>query len=175
MKKISKPLSDEYAPFYAGYVEQLGEEEAISFLRNQLADTMRLFGTMDESKLDYAYAAGKWTIAELIGHVIDVERVMSYRILRFSRKDNTILPGFDQDLYVENGGHDSRSKGSLISEWNGLRKANLELIQGLSADQTLQTGTSSEVIFSVRALIYILGGHAKHHIEILKSHYLTNL
>ncbi|MFY0608625.1 MAG: DinB family protein [Cyclobacteriaceae bacterium] len=174
MKKINKPQPQEYDSFYAGYVHKIGEASIVPFLISQLDSLTEILEGLDDSRLLYAYEDNKWSIAELIGHIIDVERVMSYRVLRFSRKDQTVLPGFDQDLYVLHGNHNDVSKESLITEWRGLRKSNIEMINRLIEEQCIYTGTASGVIFSVRALIYILGGHAEHHLDILKQRYLPN-
>lgn len=171
MNKIGKPKPEEYANFYRGYIELVGEKDVIEYLSNQSDSFSGYLEKIPKEKVDFAYDEGKWTVAQVLGHIIDVERVMSYRILRFSRQDKTPIPGFDQNTYVENSFFGARSIKSLSAELLGLRTANIELIKSLTEEQTKYTGQSNEVILSVRALVYILGGHLAHHWNILKERY----
>ena len=171
MNKIGKPKPEEYANFYRGYIELVGDQDVIEYLTDQSDSFSAYLKKIPKEKMGFAYKEGKWTVAQVLGHVIDVERVMSYRILRFSRQDKTPIPGFDQDIYVENSSFEARSISSLKAEILGLRAANIELIKSLTEEQTKYTGQSNEVIFSVRALVYILGGHLAHHWNILKDRY----
>lgn len=168
---ISKPLANEYANFYQGYIELVGEEPILQYLNVQSDSFVQFLKEIPTDRLKDAYEPGKWTIAEVIGHVIDVERVMAYRALRFSRADKTVLAGFEQDDYVANGHFNKRSLESLVAEFEGLRIASIEMINGIDEDQSLYTGEANGAIFSVRALIYIMAGHVAHHRQVLVSRY----
>ncbi|VXD12496.1 DinB family protein [Marinoscillum sp. 108] len=171
MNKIGKPKPEEYANFYRGYIELVGDQDVIEYLSDQSDSFSTYLEKIPKEKMSFAYHEGKWTVAQVLGHIIDTERVMAYRILRFSRQDKTPIPGFDQNTYVENSFFEARSITSLRAELMGLRAANIELIKSLTEEQTKYTGQSNEVIFSVRALVYILGGHLAHHWNILKERY----
>ena len=128
-------------------------------------------GVSDE-KANTAYAEGKWSIKELLGHIIDTERVFVYRLLRFSRADETPLAGFDQDPYVSASRANERSLQSLTDEFDHLRKANMFLIENLAETDLERSGKASGNSITVRALVYITGGHTQHHMNILKERYL---
>ncbi|MEQ9307773.1 MAG: DinB family protein [Marinoscillum sp.] len=169
--EIEKPLANEFANFYRGYTAQVGDEKVVEFIARQATEFAEYLKNIDDAKMDYRYGEDKWTVAQVLGHIIDTERVMSYRILRFSRKDKTPIAGFEENDYVMNADFQNRSKSSLMNEFNALRSANYEMISNLSEDQTLLTGESNGAIFSVRALIYILAGHVAHHWMILRTRY----
>lgn len=169
--KIDKPQSSEYAPFYQGYIEQLDQQDVLTVLKDQLRSYEELVLGLTSEQLQFAYAPDKWKIIDVMGHINDVERIMSYRLLRFSRGDFTVLPGFDENSYVSNGHFSDASKESLLKEFLAMRAANLELISRLSEDQMLKSGESNGSICSVRALIYILAGHLQHHVSILVERY----
>jgi hypothetical protein len=170
MKKMKKPKTDEYNEFYQGYISQVGDQEVFGFLERNIEEYVVYIKSQEDTRLSYSYAPEKWTLSQVLGHISDVERVMAYRILRFSRKDKTEIPGFDQDHYVENGFFDS-SRQSYIKEIEALRSANLELIRNLKDEQLSYTGIADGNLFTVRALIYILAGHMSHHLNVLKKRY----
>lgn len=169
--KISQPHASEYGHFYRGYIEQVGESDVRKLLSEQLEAYEQLIARISMDAMNYAYAEGKWTVAEVLGHMNDTERLMSYRLLRFSRRDKTVLPGFDENDYVTYGDFKRIPKESFLEEFIHLRKANLLMIDRLSGEQYALTGESNGIIFSVRALIYILAGHLKHHMNILVERY----
>lgn len=170
---MNRPQPNEYAVFYKGYIDSVPDENIFFFLQDQTDEFIAFLHTLHDVDLQYRYQEGKWTIAELLGHIIDTERVMVYRILRFSRNDKTPIPGFDQDPYVKYGTYNSRSLDSLIAEFEGLRRSNLELIGAVTDEQSKWTGEANEKIFSVRALVYIIAGHLIHHTRILREKYLN--
>ena len=169
--KISQPLASEYNPFYGGYIEKIGDQDVIKVLNSQLSDLESLFSGLSEETLSYAYGEGKWTVVEVLGHMVDVERIMSYRLLRFCRGDKTALPGFEENDYVISGEFTSSMKDSLVDEFSHLRKANLKLIGRMEEHHMTLTGESNGSSTSVRALIYILAGHLQHHMGILVERY----
>ncbi|MFT7238920.1 MAG: hypothetical protein ACI93L_003016 [Cyclobacteriaceae bacterium] len=171
LRKMKKPENNEYAPFYQGYVEAVPEGDLLSFLKNQKIQLLSLFSDLSKEDLDYAYAKGKWTVGQVLGHIIDVERVMSYRALCISRGDSQSLPGFDQDEYVETGKFINREIASFKMEFEGLRLSNIALFESFSDAEFDKRGIASGVTFSVRALIFITAGHVQHHLNILSAKY----
>ena len=170
--KLSRPETSEYAAFYANYVALVENPDIISALENQMSELQDLCTSISEEKSLYSYAEGKWTIKELLGHLIDGERIFAYRAYRISRNDQTPLSGFEQDDYIENGHFNDAKLTDLIEEFNLLRKANLIFFKSLKDNAWLHTGIASDVPVSVRALAYMIVGHVTHHTNILKSKYL---
>jgi len=170
---MSRPEKKEYAEYYETYVSLVAETDIVSALQNQLAEIENLFAEITEEKGAHAYAEGKWSIKELVGHMNDGERIFSYRALRISRADKTPIEGFEQDGYIENSNFNAASLAYLLEEFALLRRANILLFKNLSADGWARTGTASGWEFSVRALAYIMVGHVRHHANILKERYLN--
>ncbi len=129
------------------------------------------FGVIPERKASYRYAKGKWSVKELLGHLIDAERIFSYRALRISRKDKTHLSGFDENLYVKNSNFDKRKLKDLLEEFILVRQANIIMIKSFTEDMLKQRGNANNHPITVRALVYVMYGHTRHHIEILKERY----
>ncbi|WP_421878242.1 DinB family protein [Marinoscillum sp.] len=169
--KISRPHPSEYGHFYRGYIDKVADQDVRQLLDKQLNTYQSMISHIDEEQMHYAYTDGKWTVAQVLGHINDTERIMAYRILRFSRRDKTELPGFDENEYVLNGDFKEVTKDSFLDEFLHLRKSNLVLIDRLSDEVLAFTGESNGMIFSVRALIHILAGHLKHHMDILVERY----
>lgn len=170
---MNRPEKNEYAEYYETYVSLVGETDVVSAMQNQIDELNELFSQISDEKGLYAYAEGKWTIKELLGHLIDGERVFAYRAFRFSRADKTPLPGFDQTPYIENANYNSIKITDLLSELILLRKSNILLFSNLSDEAWSRTGIASDNEISVRALVYILVGHIRHHLNILKERYLS--
>jgi uncharacterized damage-inducible protein DinB len=169
---ITKPTIDEYAPFYANYVAQNGDADVIQTLTELKDSTYKLFNSLPLEKADYAYAPGKWTLKQLLSHMIDAERVFAYRVLCFSRGDKNALPGFDENDYVEQADLSIRTLNDLAQEFRVLREANLYLYRSITTEQSLITGVASDKVVSVRALLYIIAGHEIHHVNVIKERYL---
>lgn len=169
---ITKPSKSDYAEFYAGYISQVAEGDIVSTLKEQQVQTKMLLDTISEGKAEYAYAPEKWTIKEMIEHVIDTERIFAYRFLRVYRSDATPLPSFDQDSFVKNGNAGRRTLQSLAEELYALRGANLFLFRDLDSDKLDFRGMMSGKSITSRALLYIIAGHEAHHIKMLKERYL---
>lgn len=168
-----RPAPDEYAPFYAKYVERVPEGNLPRLLQAQTDDTLNLLTSITEEQSLNRYASDKWSIKELLGHIIDAERVFSYRALRIARGDGTPLAGFDQEPYVENGAFDRRAWRDLIDEYSAVRQSTLLLLQSFDDAAWERRGTASQTQVSVRALGYIIAGHDRHHIAILRERYLN--
>jgi len=168
---IDKPQAGEYAPFYNTYVN-LVDGDVVSLLSQLKDSTYQFFTGLPADKAGYAYAEGKWTIKELLVHLIDAERIFAYRMLCFSRGDQNNLPGFDENTYVDNAGFNNRELADLAKEFRTVRTANLFMLQSLSDEQTTLTGMANNYAVSVRALAYIMAGHELHHLRIIKERYL---
>jgi hypothetical protein len=166
-----RPAPDEYAAYYAGYVARVPAGDIVAILETQIERTRALLASVPETMADHAYAPGKWTIREVIGHLSDAERVFAYRALRFGRGDTTELAGFDENAYVPAGGFGGRSLASLIDELVAVRKASVALFRGLPAGAWLRRGVASGHVVTVRALAWIMAGHELHHRAILEERY----
>ena len=168
---ITRPESSEYAPYYAGYIAKVPKGDILQLLRDQQDSTLWLLENLPELTGEYRYATGKWSVKEVLGHVIDGERVFAYRALRIARGDKTPLPGFEQDDYVANGNFNDRPLKHLQGEYQAIRTATIALFEPLTAEAWMRTGTASGNIFSVRALAWAIAGHELHHLGILKDKY----
>jgi len=168
---MTKPQPSEYAAPHAGYVQLIGDEDVFAVLNAQQQISYDLFIGLSEEQANYAYAEGKWNFKQVAGHMIDTERVFSYRLLCFSREYQE-LPGFDQDVYVDNSTFNNQSIQDLAEEFKLLRTANLYMIKALTATQLTKNGIASGYPVSVKALVYMIAGHERHHLNILKERYL---
>ena len=168
---VARPGSDEYAPYYDTYISKVPNQDLLQLLKEQIEETCRLLSKVPESGADAAYAPGKWTIKEVAGHMVDTERIMAYRLLRVARGDATPLPGFEQDDYVRGAGFQARTLASLIEEFRLARASTLALLQGLDGATLTRRGVADGKPVSARALAYIIAGHERHHVGILRQQY----
>lgn len=168
----SQLIESEYALFYKNYIKSLGEVDLFDVLNSSLEDTLTTLKNLPEDKLIYKYDIGKWTIKELIQHIIDAERVLSYRAIRFSRNDTTDLHGFDEDWYVDNSNGNDRDFKELLEEFTNIRKSSISLFKSFTNEMLLMKGTANGSILSVRALGFIITGHHLHHLKVIKEKYL---
>jgi uncharacterized damage-inducible protein DinB len=167
----ARPAPTEYDSYYQRYIRLVPEHDVLVSLDQQLADTMILLRSLSEQHGAFRYAAGKWSVKEVLGHMIDTERIMSYRALRIARNDRTPIEGFEQDEYVKYGNFDSRSVANLGREFEQVRRATISLFRSLDAEAWLRRGIASKLEISVRALAYIIAGHELHHRALLKEKY----
>ena len=170
---MNRPEKNEYDPYYERYVSLVENRDIIDTLGAQPTQLQDLLTALPEEKGEFAYDEGKWSIKELIGHLIDGERMFAYRLFRISRADETPIEGFEQDGYIENAHSNRRSFSELLEEFSLLRRANLILIKNLTDDGWSRVGTANNAKISTRALIYIMAGHIEHHLGILKERYLS--
>ena len=170
--KISAPDASEYAEFYETYVSLVDREDVLNALEEQTAQTQSLLARIPEEKGVFRYAEGKWSIRELIGHIIDTERIMAYRALRFARNDPTPIDGFNQEPYIANAAFDAVPIATLADELQHVRAANIRLFRNLPPEAWSRQGVASENPVTVRALAYIIAGHELHHLNVLKDRYL---
>ena len=170
---MNRPDKSEYDPYYERYVSLVENDDIIDRLASQPTALQDLFTAVPEEKGTYAYAEGKWSIKDLLGHLIDGERMFAYRMFRISRGDQTPIEGFEQDGYIENAHSNQRSFADLLDEFSSLRRANMIFFSNLNDEALSRIGTANNVHISVRALIYIMAGHVEHHLDILKERYLS--
>jgi hypothetical protein len=166
----TRPESNEYAPYYDKYISLVPEGDILVILEKQLPATLALL-SRPESDGDFRYAPGKWSVKESLGHVIDAERVFSYRALRISRNDKTPLAGFEQDDYVKYGPFGHCTLASLVDEFALVRKATVALFRALDDAAWTRRGVASNNEVTVRALAYMIAGHELHHRRIFQEKY----
>lgn len=154
-------------PYYASLVSDQDYKQLFNTSPN-----MNLLSSISEEKSTYRYAEGKWSIKQIVGHMTDHERIMSYRILRFSRKDDTLLPGYDQDVLVNNSRFDEQTYQDLIEDFKNVRRATQSLIKSLSAEQLQLTGKAWKYVMTVEEFLKATIGHEFHHMNVLKERYL---
>ena len=172
MKK--RPQSSEHPPYYDHYLNLVKDDDIIRTLKNQVIDIQSVISAIPEDKEDYAYAKGKWTIKEVLGHLIDVERIMGYRAIRFARKDKTVLPGFDENSFVANAQFNKRTLNDLAHEFAIVRGSNLASFKHFDETAMDQMGNANGKDVSVRAILYMIAGHATHHINMIQTKYLLD-
>ena len=168
-----RPVAGEYNAYYDRYISLVPDEDVLVVLRRQLESTLDTLREIDEEQANARYAPGKWSVKEVVGHMIDGERVFAYRALRFARNDRTPLKGFEQDDYVAGGNFAERRLSDLAEEFEHVRRATLSLFGHLSAEAWRRSGVASDSLVSVRALAYIMAGHEAHHMRILRERYLA--
>jgi hypothetical protein len=169
---MNKPDSTEYAPYYERYISLVPDGEIVVTLGKQIEGTLGLIRGLSAAHGDLRYAPGKWSVKEVIGHLIDAERIFAYRALRIARNDTTPLPGFDENSFVDNAGFGARSLADLAEEFEYTRMSNVCLFKSLGGGPSMRLGVASDNKVSVRAIAYIIAGHELHHVGILRSRYL---
>ena len=169
---MSRPRESEYPPFHAGYVSLVPEDEILPVLAEQLRDAVAFLQEIPERLANHRYAPEKWSVADLVGHVVDSERVFGFRAFTFARGDDAKLPNFDQDPYVRNARVDTVSLATLAREFGHVRRGHLLTLERLTPADWDRTGSASGRTMSVRALAFVMAGHVRHHVAILKTRYL---
>jgi hypothetical protein len=167
----ARPDATEYGSFFHGYVSSVPEGDVIAILRDSGRTLHERLSPIPEERGGHRYAEGRWTIREVLGHLIDAERIFTYRALRIARGDATPLPGFDENDYVRASGSDTRTLASLVREQAVVREGTVQLFESLPDEAWIRRGTASGAEISVRALAYITAGHALHHFRILGERY----
>ena len=166
-----RPDSSEYASFYHGYVSAVPEGDIVALLRDGGRELVEAVRRIPEARGGYRYGDDKWTIREVLGHMIDAERIFCYRALRMARGDVTPLPGFEEKEYVRSAGSDQRTLADLARELEVVRESSVLLFESLPEDAWVRRGVASGKEVSVRALAYIVAGHPRHHLRILRERY----
>ena len=172
--KNSELKKEDFHPFYEPYIATLGDVELLEMLRRQLQNFPQFISSIPNDKLQHTYSEGKWTVAQVLVHILDTERVFQYRALRFARNDKTPLPGFDQDKFVIESNAESWNKEELIESYRAIRKSTIALFEKFSNETLKKVGTASDSPMSVAALGFICCGHQRHHRNILRERYLKD-
>jgi uncharacterized damage-inducible protein DinB len=169
---MKRPQPEEYPESLAYYISLVQDDNGIKALEQQIIQLLQLIGEIPEEKENFAYAEGKWTIKELIGHMIDSERIFGYRALCIARGEIKALPGFDEDDYVKEGYFNKRSLYDLAHEFSLVREANMAMYKSFSEEILNRKGTTNNYQVSVRAILFASIGHEKHHMKIIRERYL---
>lgn len=167
-----RPDSSEYFEYYHRYVSQVPEGDIVAILRAQLATTSALLAAIPKDRIEYRYAPGKWTLKEVIGHVVDMEWVFTSRALCFARGLAEPMPGVEQDDFIAVANFASQSWPAVIDQYRNLRTANALLFEGFDDAAWNRTGVASGNAVSVRAIPYIIAGHELHHAGVIREKYL---
>jgi hypothetical protein len=174
--KLSPPTPEEFSPYYSDYVQRAeARGDVIATLPKQFDELNSLLGKLTDTQARFRFGPAEWSIKELVGHLNDVERVFSYRLLRVSRNDKTPIPGFEQDDYVREAAFDEHDLKDLLQEFEFLRRANILMINNMSEEISQRIGTASNNPVSARALIHMMVGHVDHHVASLHENYLSAL
>lgn len=168
---MTRPTSAEYAPAYAGYISLVDEDDVLSAMEQQSSQMQKFLASMDEAKGAHRYAEGKWSVKEVIGHIGDAERIMGYRALAIARGEEQSLPGFDENDYVANASFDDWKVGDLAEHYALIRRTNIVFFKNLRRDAWKRRGTANGVTITVNALAYIIVGHERHHLGVLRERY----
>ena len=167
-----RPQPGEYAPYCDGYISLVAGNDVLGALEDQRRQTLLLLSGRAEADGDLRYAPDKWSLKEVVGHINDCERIMSYRALRISRGDQTPIEGFEQDDYVRNAPFARRSLADLIEDYIAVRRATVSLFRNLDEDAWSRRGVANNHEVTVRAVAYVIAGHELHHRKILEEKYL---
>lgn len=170
-----RPGADEHASYFSRYIDLVPDGNLLQTLREQIVPTVQLLAPLREEQASYRYAEGKWSVKEALGHMIDTERILSYRALRIARNDSTPLPGFEQDDYVKYGPHARQPWSDLVEEFQVVRSSTLCLLRGLDREALSRRGTASENPITARALAWIIAGHELAHMGVLQERYTAVL
>jgi len=168
---IGKPGDQEYLSYYGRYISQVSTDNIVAYLGQQGHDFSDYLAAVSEQQSEFRYSSGKWSAKEVLGHINDSERVFSYRALRISRNDKTPMEGFEQDDYVRDGPFNHMRWNDLVEDFRGVRAATVSLFRNLSEEESLRRGIANKAEVSVRALAWIIAGHAVHHQQVLRNAY----
>lgn len=169
---IGRPAESEYGAYYGRYISLIEGEDIISALGEQLSDFLSLLQNISEEQAESRYAPGKWSLKEVVGHVLDFERIFGYRALMIARVEGSVLPGCDQDELMKGADFGVYQLSDLAREFEQVRRANISFFSHLGEDAWRHMGVASEQAVSTRALAYILAGHEAHHAQVIRAKYL---
>jgi len=170
---MSKPLAGDYPSFYASYINDVEGDDLIMIMEEDITKLQILLSTVGEEKSEFVYAEGRWSVKQVVGHLIDTEIIMSYRALCIARGEKQSLPGFDQDGYVKEGRFNQRKLQDLIEELILTRRLTITLFKSFEHGTLNRRGVANQKEVTVLALGFIIVGHANHHLRILKEKYLS--
>ena len=169
--RIGRPGPGEHVDYYGKYIALVAGDDAFAALANQLDGSLAPLRRLDDERALHRYVPGKWSVKEVVGHLMDGERVFAYRALRFARGDETPLPGYDENLWVPSARFDRLPLGALLEGWSATRAATIELFRSLDGEALERRGVANGHPMSVRALAWIIAGHELHHRMILCDRY----
>jgi hypothetical protein len=169
--KIDRPTAGEYPPVFERYVARVPEADALAPLERQASEIRAALGALPADRAGYRYAPGKWSIREVLGHVTDTERVFAYRAMCIARGETAPLPGFEENGYAANAGHDLYALGDLLAEFEAVRRANVSMLSHLDEKALRRIGTANGAPVTARAIAYMMVGHARHHLAVLAEKY----
>ncbi len=170
---MTTPKKGEYAPFYQSYIDLVPKGDLLKILDKQNDLFCAYFANVPEAKADFKYEKGKWSIKEVVGHIIDTEAVFLYRLLRFSRKDTTELPGFDQNEFIKKSNYKDQALTTLVEQFYLQRKLTIHLLTSLTPAMWKLKGSANGSPMSVRAAAFIMAGHVIHHMQVIQKRYLS--
>ncbi|MEO5903060.1 MAG: DinB family protein [Gemmatimonadaceae bacterium] len=168
-----RPVEGEFLPYYGQYIDKVPDGDIVETLKSQVSETLALIRSIPAGDSDKRYAPDKWSIREVVGHVIDAERIFVYRALRFARADSTPVPGFDENTYAKNGPYSHVSLADIASELEHVRAATVHFFGNLEEQALSRRGSANGAEISVRGLAYVLAGHEIHHVGVLRTRYLN--
>ena len=168
---MKKPDAADYGPGFAGYVNLVDEDDIVSAMEKQSSEMQRILGGIDEARAAYRYAEDKWTVKEVIGHIIDSERILGYRGLCIARGETQPLPGFDENEYMRHSGFESWKLGDLSEEYALVRRMHIVFYKNLLPEAWERRGTANEHPLTTLATAYIIVGHERHHLRVLRERY----
>lgn len=167
-----RPQDTEFAGYCENYISRIQQEDICQVLKDQEANFGELYHSFTDEQWVFSYAPDKWTIKDVLLHIIDTERIFAYRALRISRGDATALPGFNQDVYADNAKATKRTGASLLEEYHQVRKSTISLFSNMSDEDCIREGNASKLLFTPLGTAYMIAGHENHHFAILKERYL---
>ena len=165
-------MSTIYNEYFAHYIGLVNSRDVLTAIEQNHKDFLSLVADIDEEKAMFRYADDKWSVKELISHIIDSERIFAYRALRFARNDKTDLSGFDENDFAAFCGADERSFAAIVDEFDVTRQSSIALFKSFDQDMLLRTGTANQMEIDVTSLGYLIAGHCQHHFNVLKERYL---
>jgi uncharacterized damage-inducible protein DinB len=168
----ARPAASEYLPYYSRYIEKVEGDDVIAALKSQLRETIAFLNCISNEEASSRYEPGKWSVREVLGHVIDTERIFAYRALRIGRGDATPLAGYEQDDYIKGAAFDRVRWSALIEEFELVRRANILMFSGFTDDAWMRSGTANNAAVTARALAWIIAGHELHHRSVIEEKYL---
>ena len=172
MSALPRPDGREHADYYGRYIALVPDGDVLETLRDQLGDTLRLLQGVSEEREGYRYAEGKWTLREVIAHLVDTERLFAFRALAMAREDGVDLPGMDQDSWVAASAAEGRRLGEMCEEWAALRRANIHMFAAMDEETGARTGRASGFDFTVRSFPWIIAGHELWHRQLIERDYM---
>ena len=173
MNLLQKPAPSEYPPYFETYLKRLPDTDILALLAEQVEKLASLFENMAEADAEKGYAEGKWSLKELLQHMLDTERIMAYRALCFSRKEETMLPGFDEDNYAANSDANRRALADILAEYRLQRQSTIALFKSFSPEMLMRVGKANNAQHNVRSIVWVIAAHENHHLGIIQTRYLV--